>query len=198
MGGAGMDDATARELVSQLSIEDRKYLHGLSSDDLLVEREYFVDDLKQFANIPEDQQWCLDGWRTMIAGIDRELRRRNPGRNALPPATITPDHVATIKATVSLAQELMDIGVTLRKNGAGQVGICPFHTEKTPSFHLYSDGRYHCFGCHAHGDIVTFTQQYRGLTFIEAVRYLALQAGVRLPLPARPMRPLTRADGFTL
>jgi hypothetical protein len=196
MGGAGMDDATARELVSQLSIEDRKYLHGLSSDDLLVERDYYSDNLRQWCELPTGQQWALDGWQAMVAGINRELQRRRPG--VLPPASITPDHVATIKATVSLEQELMDIGVTLRKNGAGQVGICPFHTEKTPSFHLYPDGRYHCFGCHAHGDIVTFTQQYRGLDFIQAVRYLALQAGVRLPLPARPMRPLTRADGFTL
>lgn len=59
---------------------------------------------------------------------------------------------------------------------------CPFHGEKTPSFHADNrKGRYHCFGCGASGDIFTFLTEKEGLSFPEAVEQLARQAGVELP-----------------
>ena len=60
------------------------------------------------------------------------------------------------------------------------MGCCPFHNEKTPSFYVYEDG-YHCFGCGAHGDAVSFAMQTQGLTFPDAVAQLAAEAGLEVP-----------------
>ncbi|HHN73490.1 MAG TPA: DNA primase, partial [Thermopetrobacter sp.] len=61
---------------------------------------------------------------------------------------------------------------------------CPFHQEKTPSFHADDRrGRYYCFGCHAKGDIFTFLVEKEGASFAEAVERLAAEAGVALPAP---------------
>ncbi len=62
-------------------------------------------------------------------------------------------------------------------------GCCPFHGEKTPSFYVYDDG-YHCFGCGAHGDAISFVMQTQGATFIEAVQSLAGEAGMDVPKPS--------------
>ncbi len=59
-------------------------------------------------------------------------------------------------------------------------GCCPFHGEKTPSFYVYEDG-YHCFGCGAHGDAISFVMQTEGASFPEAVQSLAGQAGLDMP-----------------
>lgn len=60
----------------------------------------------------------------------------------------------------------------LRRLGSRLVGLCPFHEERTPSFFIFSDNHYHCYGCGAHGDIIGFVMKARGLSFVEAVRYL--------------------------
>ena len=70
--------------------------------------------------------------------------------------------------------------VRLKKAGSNQIGLCPFHEEKTPSFHVYPDG-YHCFGCGAHGTTLGFLMEMDGLTFPEAVESLAAFAGVDVP-----------------
>jgi DNA primase len=62
-------------------------------------------------------------------------------------------------------------------------GCCPFHGEKTPSFYVYEDG-YHCFGCGAHGDAISFVMQTAGASFPEAVQSLAGEAGLELPKPS--------------
>ncbi len=72
---------------------------------------------------------------------------------------------------------------TLRKSGKSYVGLCPFHAEKTPSFHVDPDrGLYHCFGCGAGGNLVTFVMQVEKVDRREAVRILAERAG--LPVEA--------------
>ena len=59
---------------------------------------------------------------------------------------------------------------------------CPFHSEKTPSFHADDrKGRYHCFGCQVSGDIFTFVTETEGMPFPEAVEMLAQQAGLEVP-----------------
>jgi DNA primase len=60
----------------------------------------------------------------------------------------------------------------LLKSGRNWKGCCPFHGEKTPSFYVYDD-HFHCFGCGAHGDAVTFVMQAEGAQFMEAVERLA-------------------------
>ncbi len=72
----------------------------------------------------------------------------------------------------------------LKKAGNSWKGLCPFHGEKTPSFHVHPDrGFYYCFGCGAKGDAITFVRETEKLEFPEAVAYLARRAGI--PLPAR-------------
>jgi DNA primase len=75
--------------------------------------------------------------------------------------------------------ELVGETVKLQRRGRSFTGLCPFHKEKTPSFHVNSErGFYHCFGCHASGDAIKFVQETEGLDFVEAVRSLAERAGV--------------------
>ena len=71
--------------------------------------------------------------------------------------------------------------VRLAKSGRNFKGCCPFHNEKTPSFYVYDDGRFHCFGCGVNGDAIGFVMQSQGASFIEAVRSLAAEAGLELP-----------------
>ncbi len=73
--------------------------------------------------------------------------------------------------------------VKLLRAGRQWKGCCPFHGEKTPSFYVYDD-HYHCFGCGAHGDAVSFVMQSQGATFPEAVEQLAAEAGLEVPKPA--------------
>jgi DNA primase len=72
--------------------------------------------------------------------------------------------------------------VKLQRRGREFVGLCPFHKEKTPSFSVVEDkGFYHCFGCGAHGDVISFTMQTGNLSFPEAVEALAREAGLEVP-----------------
>ncbi len=72
--------------------------------------------------------------------------------------------------------------VKLIRSGRNWTGCCPFHNEKTPSFYVYDD-HFHCFGCGAHGDAVSFVMQAQGAAFIEAVGMLAAEAGLEVPRP---------------
>jgi DNA primase len=72
----------------------------------------------------------------------------------------------------------------LARSGRQWKGCCPFHGEKTPSFYVYEDGHYHCFGCGAHGDAIGFVMQAEGAGFMEAVERLAGEAGLEVPKPS--------------
>lgn len=75
--------------------------------------------------------------------------------------------------------ELVGESVKLTRRGRSFVGLCPFHKEKTPSFHVNEErGFYHCFGCNVSGDGIKFVQETEGLTFIEAIRALAERFGI--------------------
>src|SRR5262245_15988501 len=72
--------------------------------------------------------------------------------------------------------------VSLRKTGATYKGLCPFHGEKTPSFHVYRDkGFFHCFGCGVGGDVIKFLELHEKLGFLDAVKQLAQRFGITLP-----------------
>ena len=74
----------------------------------------------------------------------------------------------------------------LTQRGGGYVGLCPFHREKTPSFSVSADKQvYHCFGCGASGNVLTFVMQKENYDFKEAVSHLAERAGYRLPEPGQ-------------
>lgn len=94
--------------------------------------------------------------------------------------------LAEIRARISIV-DLISGYVALNKAGRSHMGLCPFHAEKTPSFSVHEErGFFYCFGCQASGSVFTFVSKIEGLTFPEAVRRLAKQAGVTLPASRDP------------
>lgn len=72
--------------------------------------------------------------------------------------------------------------VTLKKTGRDYSGLCPFHNEKTPSFHVSQEKQlFHCFGCGASGNLVQFVMQTENLDFVDALKLLADRAGIIIP-----------------
>ena len=94
---------------------------------------------------------------------------------------ITEATVEEIKARIDLADLIASYGIQVKTAGASKKACCPFHHEKTPSFNINeSRGFYHCFGCGESGDAIKFVQKMDGLTFVEAVKKLAEQCGVKI------------------
>lgn len=78
--------------------------------------------------------------------------------------------------------EVVSRHVRLQKAGSSWKGLCPFHQEKSPSFHVNEGrGTYHCFGCGEGGDTIAFVRKVEGLAFMEAVAELARRAGLQMP-----------------
>ena len=93
----------------------------------------------------------------------------------------TPDFIDDVRSRLSLSS-IIGKRVKLIKKGRRYSGLCPFHNEKTPSFSVNDDeGYYHCFGCGAGGDAITYLRETEGLDFTEAVKQLAEMAGVPIP-----------------
>ena len=98
---------------------------------------------------------------------------------ALFPASFVDD----LKSHADIVQIVQE-RVPLRRSGATWKGLCPFHGEKTPSFHVNGDkGFFHCFGCGVGGDVIKFVELYDKVTFPEAVRQLAARVGLPVPEP---------------
>ncbi len=92
-----------------------------------------------------------------------------------------PHFIEDLKHHADIVVVIQDY-VQLKKTGATYKGLCPFHGEKTPSFHVNRDrGFFHCFGCGAGGDVIKFLELHEKVTFLEAVKLLADRFGVALP-----------------
>lgn len=93
-----------------------------------------------------------------------------------------PEHsIEDVRAAADIVDVVGDY-VRLKKRGSGFVGLCPFHSEKTPSFNVNPRlGIFKCFGCGEGGDVFAFVSRIEGLSFPESVRLLAEQTGVSLP-----------------
>jgi DNA primase len=82
----------------------------------------------------------------------------------------------------SSIEQIVSSYVQLKRAGKNLKGLCPFHSEKTPSFTVYPDNQsFYCFGCGAGGDVVTFIRRIENLDYPEAVRFLAAKAGMTVP-----------------
>jgi DNA primase len=93
---------------------------------------------------------------------------------------ISDDKVQEVRSRATIMDIVSDY-VRLKKSGANFLGLCPFHHEKTPSFNVNpSKEIFHCFGCGAGGDIFAFLMRIEGLTFPEAVKFLAKRVGVMI------------------
>ncbi len=71
--------------------------------------------------------------------------------------------------------------VVLKKAGSNMVGCCPFHSERTPSFTVFPDKNFYCFGCGAGGDVITFIMRIENLPYREAIEFLCERAGMEMP-----------------
>lgn len=79
-------------------------------------------------------------------------------------------------------EQIVSPYTNLRRAGRNLTGLCPFHSEKTPSFVVYPENNsFYCFGCGAGGDVITFVRMAEHLEYTEAVRFLADRAGMKLP-----------------
>ena len=86
-----------------------------------------------------------------------------------------------LRLTANILQVVQEY-VPLKRAGATYKGLCPFHAEKTPSFHVNPEkGFFHCFGCGAGGDVFKFLELHEKLAFPEAVKTLAQKFGIALP-----------------
>jgi DNA primase len=94
---------------------------------------------------------------------------------------LSPQWLDELRARVTLSSVVMRT-TKLTKAGREWKACCPFHDEKTPSFYVNDDkGFYHCFGCQAHGDVIRWMTDQRGLSFMDAVKELASEAGLEVP-----------------
>ncbi len=96
-------------------------------------------------------------------------------------ARVGDDVIADVRERTSIV-ELASRYTALKRTGRNHQGLCPFHSEKTPSFSVSEErGVFYCFGCQASGDVFKFVMLKDGLTFPEALERLAQEAGVELP-----------------
>jgi len=79
-------------------------------------------------------------------------------------------------------EKIVSSYVNLKRGGRILTGLCPFHSEKSPSFTVYPDSQsFYCFGCGAGGDVVTFIKKIENLEYVEALKFLAERAGLKMP-----------------
>ena len=97
--------------------------------------------------------------------------------------TLSPQWLDELRARVTLSG-VISRTTRLTKAGHEFKACCPFHNEKSPSFTVNdSKGFYHCFGCGAHGDVIRWMTDQRGLSFMDAIKELASEAGMDVPAP---------------
>ena len=85
--------------------------------------------------------------------------------------------------------DLIGTYVSLKRAGSNYNGLCPFHSEKTPSFPVFPDNQsFFCFGCEAGGDAFTFIMRTENLDYKGAIEFLAKRSGVELPTDGREER----------
>lgn len=88
--------------------------------------------------------------------------------------------IEEIRNSISIVDIISEY-VQLRKRGKNYIGLCPFHSEKTPSFTVTEEKQiFHCFGCHAGGNVFKFLMDYKKISFIEAVQEIAQQQGIEI------------------
>ncbi len=86
---------------------------------------------------------------------------------------------------IRIGNDIVDVigdYVKLNKRGSSYVGLCPFHKEKTPSFNVNSENQfYHCFGCGASGNVISFVMEHEGYSFVDAIKFLADRINYDMP-----------------
>ncbi|HEX6537519.1 MAG TPA: CHC2 zinc finger domain-containing protein [Gemmatimonadaceae bacterium] len=185
------------------------WLSRLTDEELTREVRYWrkrADHAEEEAPEGAEDLWpmvcaCFLG----LAESEQAQRRRRPAPPAPSDGARLPESVvADIKRRLDLGELVERWGLTsLRKSGRALVGRCPFHDERSASFHVYTrdedDQHYHCFGCGAHGDALDLARAHGPwLSFREAAEGLAALAGVSLPVAAAAPKKGSRSGGIVV
>ena len=97
-------------------------------------------------------------------------------------AELIPESIISEIISASDITEIAAKYTELKRSGGSLVGLCPFHNEKTPSFHISPDMQlYYCFGCGAGGNVISFVEAAENLDFVDAVKFLAQRANITIP-----------------
>ena len=107
------------------------------------------------------------------------------------------DKISEIRERASIVEIVSD-HLTLKKLGRNHIGLCPFHSEKTPSFTVNEEkGIFHCFGCDVGGNVFNFLMNHERLTFPEAVEQVAKRYGIRVDPGERPSARRAEKEGLS-
>jgi DNA primase len=107
--------------------------------------------------------------------------QRSKHKGTIEPVTIPQSFIQELLARADVV-DIVGRYVPLKKGGANFMGLCPFHSEKSPSFSVSPTKQfYHCFGCGKNGNAIGFLMDHGGMTFVEAVKDLAQQYGLQVP-----------------
>ena len=87
------------------------------------------------------------------------------------------DSIHHLKQGLDLPSTVEAAGIELERSGSRYVGLCPFHSDQTPSFFVFTDNHFYCFGCGEHGDAIDFVQRLHGCDFKEALKILGIDQG---------------------
>lgn len=181
-------------------------LRKMPSDDIATEWSYHDETLRQLGEQTADETvddvvsefmgYLVVVHRRKRDTCEEELSRRRRAET-LPAGMavgVDPVVIREIKEHVDLRELIEGYGIQLRQRGHEFVGRCPFHEDKQPSLHVNpSKGLWHCFGCNAGGDALTFLKLHGSMEFMPALRELARYAGIELPTRSGPMPP-TKPD----
>ena len=119
---------------------------------------------------PEDFSILLNEAQPVSLAAQEERQRRNASFQSTD--SLLAKRIGRIKSAMPIA-DIVGQYVRLRPSGRTLVGCCPFHDDRTPSFVVYPhSGTFHCFGCRAHGDVISFIQQMEGMSFGQALEAL--------------------------
>src|SRR5215218_11256347 len=120
----------------------------------------------------------VGAWGVGVSGRGRAWRRLDSATVA---GLIRREDVDAVRQRARI-EDVVGEHVTLKSAGVGSMkGLCPFHDERSPSFHVRPQvGRWHCFGCGESGDVYTFLQKMDHVTFAEAVERMAARVGITL------------------
>ena len=159
--------------------------------EMLLREDAGGGEPQEAENGAEDGQLAFVGylvaeyrWKRDAVFAEKESRQRRrwipmPGAVAVDPAW-----VQNVKERVSLVDLIEESGVELKKAGREYWGRCPFHEEKTPSFHVNAEkGVYYCHGCRAQGDVISYLMRYNGDEFVPTIRRLGGLVGMEMPSP---------------
>ena len=127
-------------------------------------------------NVAEGDQWFWEEWVKVSDGeelgkVDKHIQRLKR-LDMLASGKVIKGKIGQKEIQMALAVPIESLITPLRKSGKRLIALCPLHKEKTPSFFVYPDNSFYCYGCQVGGDVITLVKSLYGLDFIKSVKWL--------------------------